>query len=395
MICVAGVIAVISLKHDAAAQHSASGTNNAVALAPGAPGSADASFKIGTGTDGDVRELLIQPDGKILAAGRFTTFDGIAHRNIVRLNPDGSVDDSFGFQGVGPIRAMALQDDGGIFVAGDSMLRGHPRDHIMRLAADGGVDKTFNYNAKLNFAIRAVALEAHGNVIAGGDFTTENGKEQNRKMQFGPDGKPDDEYDANVFTSATDLTITRQPDGKILVGGAFTQFNNANAGHIVRLDGYGTLDRHFNTGTGADGNVAAIAVQKDGAILIAGNFSNVNGQPYAHLARLNPDGTVDVTFAIGAGADKNVRAVAVQPDGKILVAGDFMNFANVPCRYIVRLNADGSVDKSFDTGSGASGPIGCIAVQPDGKIVLGGNFTRFNGGNYAGIVRLNGTVTHQ
>ena len=190
-----------------------------------------------------------------------------------------------------------------------------------------------------------------------------------------------------------------QPDGKISgVGGDFYAVQQCERrAHHCGLDGYGTLDRQNSTGTGADVTVATMAVQKDGAILIAGNFSNVNGQPYAHLARLNPDGTVDVTFAIGAGADKNVRCVAVQLDGKILVAGDFTSFGNVPCRYIVRLNADGSVDKSFDDWQRrVRVPLVASRNSQDEKIVLGGNFTRsFSLAKLCGNREVkNGTATH-
>jgi uncharacterized delta-60 repeat protein len=107
------------------------------------------------------------------------------------------------------------------------------------------------------------------------------------------------------------------------------------------------------------------------------------------VARLNPDGTVDATFAIGSGADGTVRGVAVQPDGKIIVVGEFLNFQNTPCRRLARLNPDGTLDKTFDVGSGASNFIDCVVIQPDGKVLLGGNFTGFNGGNFGGVVRLN------
>jgi uncharacterized delta-60 repeat protein len=182
-----------------------------------------------------------------------------------------------------------------------------------------------------------------------------------------------------------------QPNGKILAGGAFTQFNGAMINRLVRLNADGTLDKQFNNGTGADGTVESMVMQPDGAIIIGGAFTHVNGLSCPHVARLNPDGTVDSTFAIGTGADKNVRGLALQPDGKIIVVGEFITFGNVPCHRIVRLNPDGSVDKSFDTGSGAANFVDCAALQTDGKILLGGGFTTFNGTAAGELVRLNNT----
>lgn len=394
-ICAAAVFAVINLKHETpTAEHSNGSTNSTVAAQSDAPGSVDKHFNTGNGANQEVRALAIQPDGKILAGGRFTSFNNVAHKSIVRLNPDGSLDDSFQYQGNSPVFAVALAGDWKIFIAGNSMIKGHPRTHILRLDGDGTVDRSFTFNSKMNLEVRALAVQPDEKVVAGGSFTTAAGKNQDRLIRFDPDGTPDADFDANVSASATVWTLVIQPDGKILVGGGFSRFNDTDAGHIVRLNASGTLDSHFNTGTGADGNILALAIQSDGAILIAGDFSNVNGQPYPYLARLNPDGTVDTTFAVGAGTDKNIRSLLVQPDGKIIIAGDFSTYQNVPCPRLARLNADGSLDKSFHAGGGASGAIGCAVLQPDGKILLGGAFTGFDGNSCGEIVRLNNPTGH-
>ena len=393
VLCVAGVIGYTSLKHDLTSKtQSPGGTNSATALVAGSPGSVDTSFNTGDGAAGEVRTLLIQPDGKIIVAGKFDIFNGAAHRNIVRLNSDGSVDDSFKHQGWGIIRGVGLQASGRIIIVGDAVAKGRPRNHILRMTDNGEVDKSFSQGPKISGALGAVAIQPNDDIVVGGSFTQLNNKPQQHLMRFLADGQPDDDFDANIFSDAAVWALASQPDGKILAGGAFTRFNDVDAGHLVRLNANGTLDPSFNTGKGADGVVMSIALEKDGAVVIGGAFNNVNGRPCAHIARLNVDGTVDTTFATDAGADKNVRSVAIQPDGKILVAGEFMNFGNTPCHHIARLNPDGSLDKTFNTGSGASSIIDCAAVQPDGKILIGGSLTGFNGNAYGGIVRLNGSA---
>ncbi len=393
---VAGVIGYVSLKHDFTAKtqeaQPSGGTNSAIVLASGSPGSVDTSFNAGEGAAGEVRALVIQPDGKIIAAGKFDTFNGAAHKNIVRLNPNGSVDDSFNHQGWGTVRALALATDNKVIIVGDAMMKGRPRNHILCLNDNGSVDKTFSLAPKISGGMDAVVVQPDNQVIVGGSFTALNNKSQPHLIRFRVDGQPDDDFDANVSVDAAVGTLALQPDGKILAGGAFTHFNDMEAGHIVRLNANGTLDASFNAGKGADGAIMSMALEKDGALVIGGAFNNVNGQPCPHLARLNADGTVDATFATGTGADKNVRGLTVQPDGKIIVAGEFMNFENVPCHHIARLNADGSLDKTFDTGSGASNIADCAVVQPDGKILIGGSLTGFNGSASGGIARLNGSA---
>ncbi|NDA69166.1 MAG: hypothetical protein EB141_20595, partial [Verrucomicrobia bacterium] len=128
-----------------------------------------------------------------------------------------------------------------------------------------------------------------------------------------------------------------------------------------------------------------------GKVVIGGSFTTVNGVPRAGLARLNADGSLDAAFlASGQVADAVVLALAAQPDGRLLVTGDFQNFGGVPRNRVVRLNTDGSVDPTFNTGSGANGVINAVALQLDEKIVLGGSFTLFDGVARQNLVRLMG-----
>ena len=118
-----------------------------------------------------------------------------------------------------------------------------------------------------------------------------------------------------------------------------------------------------------------MAVQSDGAVLIGGQFTSVNGSSQSHLARLATNGALDLTFSIGTGTDNDVYALAVQTNGSVLVGGAFTNFNGTAFGRLVRLAADGSVDASFVTGTGANGAIRTIAVMTDGRIVIAGDFT--------------------
>lgn len=180
-----------------------------------------------------------------------------------------------------------------------------------------------------------------------------------------------------------------QPDGKILLGGFFTQFNGTAAGRIVRLNVDGSIDSTFSTGTGFDNTVYNIALQSDGKILVSGAFDTYNSTSKPQLARLNADGSLDNTFTSPGFFNGALSALAIQPSGKILVGGSFSTLNGSATGRIVRLNTDGSKDNTFSSGSGFNDFVQDIAFQSDGKIIVGGNFTTYDGASAVDIIRLN------
>lgn len=186
-------------------------------------------------------------------------------------------------------------------------------------------------------------------------------------------------------------SLAVQPDGKILVGGQFNTVLGQTRNHLGRLNANGTMDSTFNPG--ADRVVYSVAVQADGKILVGGEFRTLGGQPRNQLGRLNGDGSLDTTFT--AGASSYVNCLAVQTDGKILVGGAFTTLGGQARTNLGRLQADGSVDATFSAGAGGDAYtfslVYSLTVQPDGKVLVGGNFTKLGGEprNYLG--RLNNT----
>src|SRR5215510_11937394 len=160
----------------------------------------------------------------------------------------------------------------------------------------------------------------------------------------------------------------------------------------------GDIDPSFNPGLGASGSAAtvfAIALQTDGKVVIGGTFSQAGGQARGNIARFNADGSLDTTFlSSGVGANGDVFAVVMQPDGKILISGDFTTVNGTARNRIARLNSDGTLDFSFlATGSGANFAVNSAAIQPDGKVVIGGHFSTVNGTTRNHIARLNSDGT--
>jgi uncharacterized delta-60 repeat protein len=360
-------------------------------------GSLDTGFlATGTGVNQGVTALALQPDGKIIIGGYFTTYNGTARNNIARLNADGSLDTGFLNTGAGAesgVRAITRQSDGKIIIGGEfTAYNGTARDRIARLNADGSLDTGFlNTGTGADIFLDAIALQPDGKILIGGLFTTYNGTARNNIARLNANGSLDTNFDPGTGANRRVNVVALQPDGKILIGGEFVTYNGVGRNDVARLNTNGSLDTGFlNTGTGVGGEVIAIAVQPDGKILIGGEFATYNGTARKGIARLNADGSLDTNFNPGTGVDNYVDAIALQSDGKIIIGGRFTTYNGTNRSSIARLNADGSLDTGFlSTGTGVDDYVGAIAVQPDGKIIIGGEFTTYNGTARNGIARLN------
>ena len=152
----------------------------------------------------------------------------------------------------------------------------------------------------------------------------------------------------------------------------------------------GDVDLSFDPGSGVNGIVNAFALQPDGKLIIGGEFTAVKGLARSKVARLTAGGSGDAAFNPGTGANDVVSSLALQPDGKVLIGGNFTTINGTNRNRIARLNANGSLDSSFNPGTGADGPVRSIALQPDGKVLIGGDFTTVNGVARPYVARLYG-----
>ncbi|MFN7944988.1 MAG: family 16 glycosylhydrolase [Blastocatellia bacterium] len=324
-----------------------------------------------TGTVGDsfVSDLAVQPDGRILIVGRFANVGGQARDRLARLNADGTIDAAFNPTGLGDVREVTVQADGKILIGGAG--NSDRQNYVARINSDGTLDSSFN--AASNGPAYAVIAQADGKVLAGGQFSVIGGQSRSNIARLNSNGTADPGFNASTDTAVTALAT--QPDGKILLAGYFSSVNGQSRNRIARLSSNGTLDTGFNPNiafnTSNEHRIDGILVQPDGRILIAGAFTSIDGQSRNILARLNSDGTLDSGFNANAGS--SVSAFALQTDGKILVGGRFSSIGGQLRRNIARLNADGSADTSFN--SETSDAVLALATQADGRVLAGGYFT--------------------
>ncbi len=355
-------------------------------------GSIDATFVPGTAANGSVRAIDIQTDGKIIIGGNFTSYNGTSISRIARLNSDGTLDAAF-IPGTGAndyVCQTVLQTDGKIILGGEfTTINATSKNRITRLNSDGSIDATFVSGTAADSNIWAAAIKSDGKIIIGGDFTSYDGTSRNRFARLNSDGSLDTACVSCTGANEVVRSTNIQSNGKIIIGGYFTFFNGTAINRIARLNSDGSLDASFDPGSGPDAGVTTTALQSDGKIIIGGNFEEFNGIPVFRIARLNTDGSLDITFTPDTGANKIIYAAAIQSDGKILIGGEFDSVSGAARSRIARLNSDGSLDATFDPGAGTDGYINTICVQNDGKIIIGGMFTTYNGTSRNNVARLN------
>jgi uncharacterized delta-60 repeat protein len=386
------------------------------------PGNLDPSFGSGgvattrIGNSSSAQGLVLQPDGKIVEAGwSVDGTDGVFA--LARFGADGRLDRSFGSNGTATTswgthaqaEAVALQPDGKVVVAGQIFYQA--KFALARYRPDGSLDPSFAGNGKQTFPIgeasgaAAVAVQPDGKIVVAG-YSSSGASSRVALARLKANGLPDPAFGTDGLTTTPvglvsgAEALVLQPDGKIVVGG----FGAGGSGHskatLLRYDAGGSLDPAFGSGgiatlegTVSDAEVHALALEPDGKIVAAGN----DGGRGLLLARYAPNGALDQGFGSGGRVltelDGNSEAtgVAVQPDGKIVAAGWTRDGA-VDTYAVARYDAAGSLDPSFGRRGVVvsrlaalpkvvSGTATGVVLQADGKIVVGGTLQQLTGGD--------------
>ena len=339
-----------------------------------------------------VSDFAIQEDGKVLVSGFFTFFgDGeeiFDGPGLFRLEADGTLDETFDPQPVGDEIVVEFTQIGvlpdGDLVGGRRLLR--------KLDDQGGIDDSFVVDTSF---VNSLAPLPDGRLLVANFFTDPNsGEELNEVFRVQSDGDYDNDF-LPLFINDWVMEITPLKDGDVVLGGWFRQVEDRPSGGIVRLNEDGTFDDDFDSGTGIDGNdavVLAVLEQPDGKLLLGGQFTSYDGIQAGNLVRLNPDGSYDKTFETGLGCNLFVSDMALQEDGKILLGGAFSEYNAVGRTGLARINPDGSLDETFspELESPTFVLVSALEIQADGQIWIGGIFDRVNGIFRSGVTRLNG-----
>ncbi len=254
----------------------------------------------------------------------------------------------------------------------------------------GRLDTTFVPAPGTNDAVNVVVPQPDGKVIAAGRFTFASNVLRNRIARFNFDGSLDTSFDPGTGADGEITAAVLQSDGRIVVAGRFTSFNGFTHNRVCRLNANGSVDQTFGLGNGINNAALALALQSDGRIIVGGQFSQVDLTQRFNLARLNTDGSVDLSFDPGNGPNGDVNAIVIQPDGRIVIGGTFIGYNGFARGGIARVLGNGALDPSFDSGVGTGGNVFALALQHNGQIVLGGRFVQYSGTNRTFIARVFG-----
>ena len=316
-------------------------------------GTLDTTFLSGlAGANGSVQSIVCQTDGRVLLGGSFGSVDGVFRNFIARVQTDGSLDTSFN---PGP-----------------------------------GADNTVN-------AVVETFINGNREIYVGGAFGNISSEFSPGIARLNNDGSPDGSFSVGSGADGAVYAVAAYPTnslfaGKLLIGGGFAHLDGTPLNGLARLNVDGSLDTNFNANLGlgaTGGTVQALAIQLDGRVLVGGSFTNFNGTNVNYVLRLNTDGTVDTNFAAAAGGP--VQGIALQADNRIVLVGQFAQVNGVTRSHITRLMPTGATDPTVNFGDGANGDVDTVVVQPaDGMLVIGGNFSQYDGQPFADIARIYG-----
>ena len=401
-------------------------------------GSLDAGFAVGSVPARVIDAVAAQRDGKVLIGGvGFTSINGVAVNNFVRVNADGSLDTSFKQPAlesydtrtddvvtatdknyVPLVAAIVPQADGKILVGGNYyFVNGTPGvGGLLRFNTDGSVDATFK-PPRFAGTVYAIVPDADGSYLVGGDFTSVDNVPTSGVVRLKANGRVDSGFTAAAITGVLDAATARntsvraivvQSDGKLILGGTFTNVGGLASPGLARLNRDGSLDgsyqvdARFNAAGTYRTPVAAIytlALQADGKTLAGGDVFDPDVDPAQSqtevngLYRFNSGGSLDATFNPGGtGTNSVVDSMILLPDGGIFLGGDFSRYNGTRAVGYARLLADGTLDPAFDSSVGTNDEVFSLALQNDGKLLLGGFFTVVNGVPVQSVARINTTA---
>ena len=381
----------------------------------------DPTYDVGNGFSNTVYRTLLDNSGKLIVAGAFTSYDGQTLRRICRLMSDGSVDTSFlsgnGFDNI--VYDLHFDANNNLLAAGDFAI--YDTDTIGRLCRilpDGRLDHSFytssisTYNYTVD-EIQSLDVQVDGSILIGGAFIEYNNTLRNKIARVKPDGWLETSFTTSwgVSNSHYIRDIKLQPDHKILLAldGNAIRYNGTAAPGIVRLLTNGDIDTSFHTPIGFKTNstftvkISCIVLDTiNQKIYVGGDgtgFTTYDNVARKNLVRLNWDGSIDPNFNIGTGFNNGVKKILLQPDGKIIVVGNFTTFDGAAFNRIIRLDTLGIPDLSFISPSATNGfnaEANSVVLVPGGSgdMIIGGNFTTYNGVACEPLLRLHsdGTV---
>lgn len=354
-------------------------------------GTLDTSFNYSL-TASSTSTIRVLSNGQILVS-RFTSGFGFSGSVVNRIHPDGSLDNTFPSHSFGmnsSIFTMEEQTDGKVLIAGNGYNNGVPNYTLVRKSTNGTNDTTFP-TVITNQTINSIVPLSSGEVIISGQFTLCNGEPSTRIAKLTNEGvlMSGFEHDGYGINGSSVTHLVTQPDAKILIAGSFHKYKGETAMNLLRINPDGTRDTSFSIGTGPNVYITDIKILSNGTIAVSGGFNIFNDTVKNRLVFLNSDGSFNTNY-LNLNINSSVTQVIELSNGKLLITGSFTSINGQPRNRIALLNGtDGSLDTSTLFGSGFNNQVSGAIMQADGKLLVHGYFTDYNGTAVNRIARLN------
>jgi uncharacterized delta-60 repeat protein len=367
-----------------------------------ANGTVDTTFNPGgvgfqMANPGKIEALIVQPNQKIIMAGKFDIINDVNRSKIARLNTDNTIDNSFQvntgatgnrFSRIGEIYTLSAQPNDKIIVTGafDYIVNGAGKVNVVRLNSDGSIDPTFNVGVHISdyYGVSGAgknktATQSDGKILIATSRISSTDSTV-IPTRLNSDGSRDTTFNFLYNSAAYAYDVAVQPDQKILVSG----INLTNqVGFITRLNVNGGVDQSFRRNEESGKVIAHFNLLADGKILIIKGGFGYYSSSQVTVSRLNADGSPDATFAVGTGANGHINATALLPNGQLLIGGKFTTFDGQARQNLALINPNGSL---APTTYNVNQEVSSLAVDGSGRILVGGSFTVINvnnGQNYA------------
>lgn len=344
--------------------------------------------------DDFVAALLVDTSGNVFVGGNFTAIGGQSRSNIAKLSGTGvgSADATWNASASGNVYALATDNGGNVYAGGQfTTCGGQSRSNIAKLSGTGTGAADANWNPAADATVEALAVDGSGNVFAGGKFTTIGGQTRSNIAKLSGTGTGAANASWNAVTSGEVVALGVDSSGNVYAGGSFATMGLQLRSNIAKLAGSGSGAADVNWNPSANGPVHALAVDSSGNVYAGGQFITLGGQQHLGLGQVSANGTTSPAMTDAEASVFGVTVTAAQPGGGIIVGGSFLKANQQPRGNLLRLNADGTLDSSWNPS--ANKDVQALAVDSNGDVYAGGLFSSMSGQARGGIAKLSGTGT--
>ena len=358
-------------------------------LSNGSTPTIDAIWNPSSDRFGFVYSIAVDVDENVYLGGQVTSMGGIVRKHVAKVQASGAVDTQWDPSPDGSVQAVAVDTAGNVYIGGFFQnIGGQPRNNIAKVSATGAGTADSSWNPSPDFDVLAIAVDAGNSVYIAGGFSNIGGQQQSALARVQRDGAGTADASWRPQFNSAVYALALGSDGAVYAAGNFDTVGSENHPHIVRLSSSGTGNADDAWTASTSNVVLAVAIGSSGDVYAGGEFSSSGGQTRLALASMSASNGA-AGPVVDAEAPGRVHAVAPQPQGGTIVAGDFVRANGVSRSNILRLQQDRALDPTWNPMADAE--VDSVAIDANGDIFAGGKFESIGGQSRRSLAKLSGT----